>query len=173
MAPTSALQRPTGCQPAASKIAQGAILLGACTHVECAYKDWQWVVEELWEHECHRLQRAACRCLLDKRAAHECQEAARQEAACTAQRLLYKRATHECQEAARRQWLLDKETARPQRLLNEEAARCLMAKRTALARRMAAAQTILLWLCRCRLHVWLARQTLRQQQHEAALARLR
>jgi hypothetical protein len=39
---------------------------------------------------------------------------------------------------------------------------------------MAVAQTIFLWLCchHLHLHVWLARQTLRQQQHEAALARL-
>jgi hypothetical protein len=55
---------------------------------------------------------------------------------------------------------------------NEEAARRLMAERAALARQMAAAQTIFLWLCcRC-LHVRLARQTLRQQQRKAALARL-
>jgi hypothetical protein len=47
-----------------------------------------------------------------------------------------------------------------------------MAKRAALARQMAAAQTIFLWLCRRRLHVRLARQTLRIQQREAALARL-
>jgi hypothetical protein len=37
---------------------------------------------------------------------------------------------------------------------------------------MTAAQTIFLWLCRRRLHVWLARQTSRRQQREAALARL-
>jgi hypothetical protein len=38
---------------------------------------------------------------------------------------------------------------------------------------MAASQTIFLWLCRRRLHAQLARQTLRQQQREVALARLR
>jgi hypothetical protein len=37
---------------------------------------------------------------------------------------------------------------------------------------MAAAQTIFLWLCRCCLHVRLARQTLRRQKQEVALARL-
>jgi hypothetical protein len=37
---------------------------------------------------------------------------------------------------------------------------------------MAAPQTIFLWCHRCRLHIWLAQQTLRQQQREAALARL-
>ncbi len=44
-------------------------------------------------------------------------------------------------------------------------------KRTALARWMAAAQTIFLWLWRCHrhLHIRLARQTLRRQQREAAL----
>jgi hypothetical protein len=34
------------------------------------------------------------------------------------------------------------------------------------------AQTIFLWLCRHPLHVRLTRQTSKQQQHEAALARL-
>jgi hypothetical protein len=37
---------------------------------------------------------------------------------------------------------------------------------------MVAAQTIFLWHCRCRLHIQLAHQTLRQQQREAALTRL-
>jgi hypothetical protein len=37
---------------------------------------------------------------------------------------------------------------------------------------MAAAQTIFLWCRRCRLHIWLAQQTLRQQQRKAALAHL-
>jgi hypothetical protein len=70
------------------------------------------------------------------------------------------------------QRLLDEETARCQRLLDEEAARRLMAERAALARQMAAAQTIFLWLRRCHLHVRLASQTSQQQQREAALARL-
>jgi hypothetical protein len=79
---------------------------------------------------------------------------------------------HHLQTAAH-QCLLDKETARHQRLLDEEAAHRLMAERTALAQQMAAARTIFLWPRRRRLHVRLARQTLRQQQWEAALARLR
>jgi hypothetical protein len=48
-----------------------------------------------------------------------------------------------------------------------------MAERATLARQIGAAHTIFLWLCRRRLHVQLARQTLRRQQREAALARLR
>jgi hypothetical protein len=76
-------------------------------------------------------------------------------------------------EETARQWLLDEETARCQHLLDEEAARCLMDECAALARQMVAAQTIFLWLCRRRLHVRLAHQTLQGQQHEAALARLR
>ncbi len=47
-----------------------------------------------------------------------------------------------------------------------------MAERAALARQMVAAQTIFLWLCRRRLHVRLARRTLRRQQRKAALAHL-
>jgi hypothetical protein len=74
---------------------------------------------------------------------------------------LDKEAACQCQEAAHCQWLLD-----------EEAACCLMAECDALARQMAAAQTIFLWLCRRHLHVRLAHQTLWRQQHEAALAHL-
>jgi hypothetical protein len=160
----------------------GPILLGARTHAERAYQDWKWAVDKLWEDERHRLQMAArqrhideqaarkqqeaahCQRLLDKHAANECQEANR------CQQLLDERAAYECQEAVRCQRLLDKETARRQRLLNEEDARHLMAECAALARQMAAAQTIFLWLCRRCLHVRLARQTLRRQQCEAALA---
>jgi hypothetical protein len=136
----------------------GPILLGARAHVERAYQDWKWAVDELWVHKCHRLQTAACQRLLDKCAAHECQEAARQEAACTAQCLLDEQAALERQEAVR-----------CQRILNEEAA---SRQRAAQARQMAAARTIFLWLCRRRLHARLACQTLRRQQCEAALARL-
>ncbi len=113
---------------------------------------------QLWEHERHCLQMAARQCLLDKHAAHECQEAARQEAACAAQRLLYERAAHKRQEAARHeaacaaQSLLDlraalehQEAMHCQRILNEEAACCQCA---AHARQTAAAQIIFLWLCR-------------------------
>jgi hypothetical protein len=95
--------------------------------------------------------------LLDKRAANKRQEANRR------QRLLDERAAYERQEAVRRQQVLDEETARRQRLLNEEAARRLMAKCAALARQMAAARTIFLWLCRRRLHIRLVHQTLWRQ----------
>jgi hypothetical protein len=47
-----------------------------------------------------------------------------------------------------------------------------MAKCAALAWQMGAARTIFLWLRRRRLHIRLARQTLRQQQRKASLARL-
>jgi hypothetical protein len=140
------------------KSPRGFIFLGACAHAERAYKDWKWAVNELWEHERHRLQTAACQCLLDERAAHKCQEATRQEAACTAQCLLYERAAHKCQEAARQeaaraaQSLLDlraalecQEAMRHQHILNEEATSC---QRAAHARQTTAAQIIFLWLCR-------------------------
>jgi hypothetical protein len=48
-----------------------------------------------------------------------------------------------------------------------------MAECAALARQMAAARTIFLWLRRRRLHIRLARQTSRRQQRKAALACLR
>jgi hypothetical protein len=114
----------------------GPILLGACACAERAYQDWKWAVSKLWEHKRHHLQMAARQRLLDERAAHECQE------------------------AARRQRLLNEETACRQRLLDKEATRRLMAECAALAQQMAAARTIFLWLCRRRLHVRLARQTL-------------
>ncbi len=130
---------------------------------------------------------AARQCLFDEHAAHERQEAARQEAACAAQCLLDERAAdkhqeanhrqqlldehaaYECQEAVRRQRLLNKETARHHRLLDKKAA---CRKCAALARQMAAAQTIFLWLCRRCLQIRLAQKTARQQQCEATLARL-
>ncbi len=149
------------------KLPGGPILLGAHARAECAYQDWKWAVDDLWEDERHRFQTAARQCHLDKETARQLQEAN------CRQRLLDKRAAYECQKAVRCQRLLDKETARCQRLLNEESACCLMVERAALAQQMAAAQTIFLWLCRRRLHVRLARQTLRQQQCKAALARLR
>jgi hypothetical protein len=133
------------------KFPGGPILHGARARAEHAYWDWKWAVDNLWEDEHHRLQTAAHQCHLDKKIAHQCQEANR------CQRLLDERATYECQEAVCCQRLLDEETARCQRLLNKEAARCLMAKRAALARQMAAAQTIFLWLRHRHLHVQLAR----------------
>ncbi len=45
-------------------------------------------------------------------------------------------------------------------------------KHTALAWWMVATQTIFLWHCRCRFHIRLTRQTLRQQQCEVAFAHL-
>jgi hypothetical protein len=83
-------------------------------------------------------------------AAHDCQEAT---AACA------------CQEAAHRQKLLDEQAARTR----QEAA-AARARQEAACR--AAARTIFLWLCRRRLHIRLACQTLRRQQREADLARL-
>jgi hypothetical protein len=169
------------------KLPGGPILLGACTCAERAYQDWKWAVNKLWEHKHHRLQTAARQRLLDEHATHECQEAARQEAAraapclldkCAAnqrqdanrcQRLLDKRAAYKCQEAVRRQRLLDEETAHHQRLLNKKADR---REHAALARQMAAAQTIFLCLCcRC-LQICLAQKTARRQQRKAALAHL-
>jgi hypothetical protein len=81
------------------KLPGGPILFGACACAERTYKDWKWAVNKLWVHERHRIQMADRQCLLDKRAAHERQEAARQEAACAAQRLLYERAAHKRQKA--------------------------------------------------------------------------
>ncbi len=54
---------------------------------------------------------AARQCLLDKHAAHERQEAVRQEAACAAQRLLDKQAALKRQEAMHCQRILNKEPA--------------------------------------------------------------
>jgi hypothetical protein len=141
------------------KSSGGPILLGARARAERVYQDWKWAVDELWEQERHRLQTGSRQHLLDKRAAYERQEAARQEAACAAQCLLDEQAALECQEAMQYQ-----------RIFNKEAA---CRQRTALARQMAAARTIFLWLRRRRLHIRLARQTLQQQQREAALPRLR
>jgi hypothetical protein len=144
----------------------GPILFGAHTHAERAYQDWKWAVNELWEGKRHCLQTAAHQRHHDEETARQCQEANHH------QQLLNKHAAYECQEAARHQRLLNKETAHRQHLLDEFAARRLMAERAALARQMVAAQTISLWLCRRRLYVRLACQTLRRQQCKAALARL-
>ncbi len=105
----------------------GPILHGACTCAECAYQDWKWAVNALWEDKRHCLQTAAHQCHLNKHAACKKQDAAHR------QRLLDEHAANKCQEAAR------KEAARRQRLLDKEAACCLMAKRAALAQQMAAA----------------------------------
>jgi len=92
--------------------------------------------------------------------ARQQEEAARQEAARTAQRLLHERAALE-----RRQG----EAARRQRLLDEQSA---CRQRVAQARQTAAARVIFLWLRRQRLFARLARQTLRQLQREVALAHM-
>jgi hypothetical protein len=87
----------------------------------------------------------------------------------------YHQATHNRQEAAAAR--ARQEAARRQQLLDEQAARTRQEAAVARARQEAAcrvaARTIFLWLCRRRLHIRLARQTLRRQQHEANLARLR
>ncbi len=114
--------------------------------------------------QCHLDKETARQCqaanrrqrLLDERAAHICQKAAHQEAACAAQ----------CFQAA----LEHHEAMGCQHILNKEAASRQCA---AHARQTVAARIIFLWLRRRRLHVRLACQTLRQQQREAALARLR
>jgi hypothetical protein len=142
------------------------ILTGGFACQEATYQHWKRVVDKLWEDKRHCQQAAARQCHLDKEAARQWQEANR------CQQLLDEHATYNCQEAAPHQQLLDEVTARPQCLLDKEAACCLMAERNALARQMAATQTIFLWLCCHCLHVQLARQTLRWQQRKAALAHL-
>ncbi len=141
-----------------SKLPGGTILLGARACAECTYHDWKWAVDKLREHKRHPLQTAAHQCLLDKRATHKCQEAARQEAARAAQRLLDEQAALKRQEAMCCQCIL-----------NKEATSC---KRAAHTRQMEAACIIFLWLPCQRLHARLACQTLQQLQREAALARL-
>jgi hypothetical protein len=138
----------------------GPILHGAGASGERTYQDWKWTVNALWKKEHHHLQTTARQCHLNEKAACKKQEAAYR------QPLLDKRASNKCQKAAR------KEAACCQRLLDEKAACCLMAKHAALARQMAAARTIFLWLRRRHLHVRLARQTSWQQQCKATLARL-
>jgi hypothetical protein len=94
----------------------------ACT--DCAYRDWKAAIDDLWGDKYEALlvmQAASARqneaahrqWLLDEHTARaRQQEAARQEAARAAQRLLHKRAALERQgEAAHRQRLLDEETA--------------------------------------------------------------
>jgi hypothetical protein len=141
----------------------GPIRLGAYARAERAYQDWKGEINDLWEDERHRQQ------LVNEQAARACRE----EAACR-QQLLDEHAARARLEDARRQQLLDKEAARARQVA---AALCqrLHNDRVAEEQRqlLAAAQTIFLWLRRRRLHVRLARQTLRRQHHEAALARLR
>jgi hypothetical protein len=114
--------------------------------------------------------------------------------ACARQEVAAARA---CQEAARRQQLLNKKKEDGLLYATRLFAQCiakdhvaglifakclfvqcvdtdrLSAERSAQERNRAAARTIFLWLCRRRLHIRLARQTLRRQQREAALAHLR
>jgi hypothetical protein len=78
---------------------------------------------------------------------------------CAAQHLLHERAAHERQV----------EAERCQRLLDDETARC---RRATQAWQTAAIRVIFLWLHRRHLFARLARQTSRQLQREAALARM-
>ncbi len=115
--------------------------------------------------------------LLDEQAARARQEAA---ATCARQEAAAARAR---QEAARRQQLLDEQATRARQeagllFAKHLFARCVakdqrLAERRAQARERVAACTIFLWLCRCRLHIRLVRQTSRRQQREAALTCLR
>jgi hypothetical protein len=146
----------------------GPILLGSRACAERAYLDWKWMVNALWEDECHRLQMAARQRHLDEEttrqrqaaaAARARQEAARRQqlldkqAARTRQEAAATRALQEaaatralqeaaaaraCQEAVRRQQLLDEEAARAR---CQEAARLqqLLDEKAARARQEAAA----------------------------------
>ena len=128
----------------------GPLLHEARARADRAYRDWKAAIDDLWADEYGTLLVAA-------RARQR--EAARQEAASTAHRLLHEQADRARQEAAtRRQRSLDKETACPRRAVQ--------------ARQTAAARVIFLWLRRRRLFARLARQTSRRLQHEAALARM-
>ena len=102
----------------------GPIFHGARAHAERAYRNWKGAIDDLWGDKYEALlvmQAASARqneaahrqWLLDEHTARaRQQEAARQEAARAAQRLLHKRAALERQgEAAHRQRLLDEETA--------------------------------------------------------------
>jgi hypothetical protein len=126
----------------------GPILHGACACADRAYRDWKASIDDLWadEYEVLLVPTRACQ-----------REAARQEAARAAHRLLHEQADRARQKAAaRRQRLLDEETARRQ---------CAVQ-----AGQTTAARVIFLWLRRRRLFARLARQTSRRLQHEVALA---
>jgi hypothetical protein len=111
--------------------------------------------------EVHSKSIADSQWLLDTHTACACQqEAARQEAASTAQHFIQERITLERQQG---------EATHCQRLFDEETARL---RRAAQARQTAAAQVIFLWLRRQHLFARLACQTSQRLQHEAALARL-
>ncbi len=116
----STLQRPTGHQPAASKIARGGHSSWGSRPRGTRLPGFE-AVDKLWEHERHPLKMVARQCLINKQAAHKQQEAAH------CQCLLKEHAANECHEAAH------KEAAHCQCLFDEEAARHLMAERTALA----------------------------------------
>jgi hypothetical protein len=96
---------------------RGPILHGAPACADCAYRDWKAVINDLWADEYEVLLVAA-------RARQR--EAAHQEAARTAHRLLHEEADRARQEAA----------ARHQRSLDEETAH---RRRAVQARQMAAA----------------------------------
>jgi hypothetical protein len=46
---------------------------------EAKYQLWKHTLDALWEEECTCHQAAACQCLLDERAAHNCQEVAHRQ----------------------------------------------------------------------------------------------
>jgi hypothetical protein len=71
----------------------GPILHGARAHAECAYQDWKWTVDALWEDERHRLKTAVRQCHIDE------QVACKQLEAAHCQQLLDKRAANKRQEA--------------------------------------------------------------------------
>ena len=137
----------------------GAILTGAHARTDRAYRAWKRAIDELWADEHHRL------CLVEEQATR-----ARQEEAARRQKLLDEQAARASQERAARA----RQEEAAIRASREGAAARVRARREEAAdarRKTAAAQLIFLWLRRRRLHARLARQTSRQQQREAALAR--
>jgi len=128
----------------------GPLLHEARARADRAYRDWKATIDNMWVDKYNALLVAAC--------ARQ-REAARQEAARTAHRLLHEQADRARQEAA----------TRHQRSIDEETA---CRRRAVQARQTAAARVIFLWLRRRRLFARLARQTSRRRQHEAALARM-
>ena len=112
----------------------GPLLHEARARADRAYRDWKAAIDDLWADKYETLLVAA-------RARQR--EAARQEAARTAHRLLHEQADRARQKAAaRRQRSLDEETARRRHVVQ--------------TRQTAAARVIFLWLRRRRLFARLA-----------------
>jgi hypothetical protein len=131
------------------------ILTGGRICQEAAYRHWKQAVDKLWEDERHRQQAEARQCLLGKCAAHQAQGAT------CCQCLFDKHTAHKRQGVAHHQQHLNKEVACHQQLMDE----C-----TAKSQKIAVATAIFLWLCCCRLHIWLARMTEWRQHQDVALA---